>query len=67
MSGFTARRFRRPTKEDADHKNCVLAIDEWDGLVVTGWRRVCENPYIVAWKRLPVFTGVITGAKAPEE
>lgn len=44
---------RLPTQADADVYGCLVAWHQYNGLTVTGWRRVLENELIVAWAHTP--------------
>ena len=44
---------RMPTQEDADAQNCVLVWHELSGVMVTGWHRVKDNRFMVAWAKTP--------------
>lgn len=43
-----------PTEKDADAYGCVMAWHKYNGVMVTGWRRVVENEFIVAWAHTPM-------------
>lgn len=43
-----------PTEKDADVYGCVLAWHKYNGVMVTGWRRVRENDFVEAWARTPM-------------
>lgn len=47
------RETRLPGKDDADEYGCVLCKHRYNGILVTGWRRVAENSFIVAWAKTP--------------
>ena len=47
------REEKLPEKTDADEYGCVLCQHRYNGIMVTGWRRVRENAFIVAWARTP--------------
>lgn len=47
------RETRLPGADDADEYGCVLCKHRYNGILVTGWRRVAENSFIVAWAKTP--------------
>lgn len=44
---------RKPSKEDADVMNCVLASHMIDGITVTGWHQFEHDKYLTHWMRTP--------------
>ena len=44
---------RKPTKDDADIMNCVLAGHMIDGITVTGWHQFEHDKYLTHWMRTP--------------
>lgn len=45
---------RKPTREDADALNCVLARDDLEGIeLVTGWHQFTAISTLSRWIRLP--------------
>lgn len=45
---------RPPCLEDADGQGCVIAWHELDGVQITGWRYVMQNPHITHWFPTPL-------------
>lgn len=45
---------RMPKERDADAWGCVLVWHKYQGVMVTGWHRVQENEFYVAWARTPM-------------
>lgn len=44
---------RKPTQEDADKTNCVLAWHRYSGLMVVGWHQFGWNRFLTHWKPAP--------------
>ena len=59
QNGWTMKTERLPLQSDADAFGCVLAWHTFSGVLVTGWRRVEENDFIIAWQRTPKGPGGI--------
>ena len=57
QNGWTMKTDRLPLQSDADVFGCVLAWHVFSGVMVTGWRRVEENDFIIAWRRTPEGPG----------
>lgn len=51
--GWIASAERKPTAEDADIMNCVLARHEYDGIMVTGWHQFGHNRFLTHWMKTP--------------
>ena len=46
-------RTRKPTKDDADLKGCVLAWHRYNGFTATGFHQFEHNEFLVFWKPAP--------------
>ena len=44
---------RKPTADDTDAVNCVLAYHKYNGAMVTGWFQLDMNPMFTHWMPLP--------------
>ena len=51
--GWTMATDRRPTKQDADSYNCVLARDAEGMTKVTGWHQFETNRHLIRWMNTP--------------
>ncbi len=51
--GWISASDRKPTKKDADIMGCVLAINRYDGIRVTGWFQFDLNCYLTHWRPTP--------------
>ena len=45
---------RKPTHDDCDAFNCVLAYHIYNGAMVVGWHQFDMNPMYTHWMRLPL-------------
>jgi hypothetical protein len=52
-SDWIDARYRKPTKEDADHKGCVIAWHRYDGTMVTGWHQFGRSEFYTHWMPAP--------------
>lgn len=43
----------RPTKEDADIYDCVIAQNRWGDVAMAGWHRFEHEPGLIRWQRPP--------------
>lgn len=43
----------KPTQDDADVQNCVLAWHCYDGARITGWWQLLQNKMLTHWQRMP--------------
>lgn len=51
--GWISAAERRPTADDGDIHECVVARHEIDGIRVTGWRQFQNDRYLTHWQRTP--------------
>lgn len=51
--GWIATAERKPEREDANDRGCVLARHAHDGITVTGWHRFISEPRLTHWMKTP--------------
>lgn len=44
---------RKPTKEDADERNCVLVWHVYNGVMVTGYHQFDSSRFLTHWMPCP--------------
>ena len=44
---------RKPTKDDADEQNLVLAWHVYNGVTVTGYHQFGHNHFLTHWMHIP--------------